>query len=99
MTGDLPIQKQSKMTEQEEKQTSIEYLLDLLGNREDFDSIKFNQICLNARAKYENELKLASDEEFAGFSMGVSGDPSIDRLLPIVTELTSIEKYYEYYNN
>ena len=45
------------MTEQEERQTSIEYLLDLLGNREDFDYSKFNQICLNAWTKYENELK------------------------------------------
>jgi hypothetical protein len=50
------------MTEQEEKQTSIEYLLDLLGNREDFDFIKFNQICLNARAKYEKELDEAYEE-------------------------------------
>jgi hypothetical protein len=50
------------MTEQEEKQTSIEYLLDLLGNREDFDSIKFNQICLNAKTKYENELSEAIEK-------------------------------------
>ena len=29
----------------------------------------------------------------------MSGDTSIDRLLPIVTELTSSEKYYEYHNS
>jgi hypothetical protein len=50
------------MTEQEEKQTSIEYLLDLLGNREDFDYNKFNQISINAWAKYENELKEAYEK-------------------------------------
>jgi hypothetical protein len=58
------------MTEQEEKQTSIEYLLDLLGNREDFDFIKFNQICLNARAKYENEL-VKSFEEGMKYTDGI----------------------------
>ena len=61
------------MTEQEEKQTSIEYLLDLLGNREDFDSIKFNQICLNARAKYENEL-IKSFEEGMKYNDGIIND-------------------------
>lgn len=50
------------MTEQEEKLISIEYLLDLLGNKKDFDYIKFNQICLNAWAKYENELKEAYEK-------------------------------------
>jgi hypothetical protein len=50
------------MTEQEEKLISIEYLLDLLGNREDFDYSKFNQICLNAWTKYENELKEAYEK-------------------------------------
>ena len=52
----------------------------------------------NINTMYENELKLASDEDFTEFSIGVSGDTSIDRLLPIVTELTSIEKYWEYCN-
>ena len=56
------------MTEQQEKQASIEYLLDLLGNREDFDYIKFNKICLNAWTKYENELKEAYEK---GFEEGV----------------------------
>ena len=50
------------MTEQEEKQASIEYLIDLLGNREDFDYFKFNEICLNAWTKYENELKEAYEK-------------------------------------
>jgi hypothetical protein len=50
------------MTEQEEKKTSVEYLLDLLGNREDFDYIKFDQICSNAWKKYENELKEAYEK-------------------------------------
>ena len=50
------------MTEQQEKQASIEYLLDLLGNREDFDYIKFNEICLNVWKKYENELKEAYEK-------------------------------------
>jgi hypothetical protein len=56
------------MTEQEERQTSVEYLLDLLGNREDFDYIKFNEICLNAWTKYENELKVAYEK---GYQDGV----------------------------
>jgi hypothetical protein len=50
------------MTEQEEKQISIEYLLDLLGNRKDFGYNKFNEICLNAWTKYENELKEAYEK-------------------------------------
>jgi hypothetical protein len=50
------------MTEQEEKLISIEYLLDLLGNREDFDYSKFNQISINAWTKYENELKEAYEK-------------------------------------
>jgi hypothetical protein len=61
------------MTEQEEKQTSIEYLLDLLGNKEDFDYIKFNEICLNARAKYENEL-IKSFEEGMKYTDGIIND-------------------------
>jgi hypothetical protein len=61
------------MTEQEERQTSIEYLLDLLGNKEDFDYIKFNEICLNARAKYENEL-IKSFEEGMKYTDGIIND-------------------------
>ena len=48
------------MTEQEEKLSSIDYLLDiisdLLGDKSIHDSIIFNQICLNANAKHEKEL-------------------------------------------
>jgi hypothetical protein len=61
------------MTEQEEKLISIEYLLDLLGNKEDFDYSKFNQICLNARAKYENEL-IKSFEEGMKYTDGIIND-------------------------
>jgi len=50
------------MTEQEEKQTSIEYLIDLLGNREDFDYVKFNEITINAWTKYEKELAEAYEK-------------------------------------
>lgn len=53
----------------------------------------------NINTMYENELKLANNEDFNEFNIGVFGDTSIDRLLPIVTHLTSVEKYYEYYNH
>ena len=45
------------MTEQEQQQTSIEYLLEILGNREDLHYGKFDEIFLIACTKYENELK------------------------------------------
>jgi hypothetical protein len=61
------------MTEQEEKLISIEYLLDLLGNKEDFDYSKFNQICLNARSKYKNEL-IKSFEEGMKYTDGIIND-------------------------
>jgi hypothetical protein len=61
------------MTEQEEKQTSIEYLIDLLGNREDFDYIKFNEICLNARAKYEKEI-MEAIEKGVKYTDGIISD-------------------------
>jgi hypothetical protein len=49
------------MTEQEEKLTSIEYLLNiidnLLGNNKvAYDFLIFNEITIAARAKYEKEL-------------------------------------------
>jgi len=54
------------MTEQEEKKDSVDYLLDiianLLGDKSTHDSIKFNQICLNANAKHEKELDEAYEE-------------------------------------
>ncbi len=60
------------MTEQEEKKDSVDYLLDiianLLGDKSTYDSIKFNQICLNANAKHEKELNEAFEK---GFDEGV----------------------------
>jgi hypothetical protein len=60
------------MTEQEEKKDSVDYLLDiianLLGDKSTHDSIKFNQICLNANAKHEQSLKVAFEK---GFDEGV----------------------------
>jgi len=55
------------MTEQEEKQTSVDYLLDiidnLLGNNKvPYDFLIFNEITLAARAKYEKELDEAYEE-------------------------------------
>ena len=55
------------MTEQEEKQTSVEYLLDiiynLLGNdKVSYDLLIFNEITLAAKAKYEKELDEAYEE-------------------------------------
>jgi hypothetical protein len=49
------------MTEQEEKQTSIEYLLDiiynLLGNdKVTYDLLIFNEITLAAKEKHYNEV-------------------------------------------
>ena len=45
------------MENQEQQQTSIEYLLEILGNREDLHYGKFDEIFLIASTKYENELK------------------------------------------
>jgi hypothetical protein len=61
------------MTEQEEKQKSVDYLLDiidnLLGNNKvPYDFLIFNEITLAAKAKYENELKVAFEK---GFDEGV----------------------------
>ena len=55
------------MTEQEEKQTSIDYLLDiidnLLGNNKvAYDFLIFNEITLAAKAKYEKELSEATEK-------------------------------------
>ena len=54
------------MTEQEEKQTSIEYLLNIIDYliKADvpFDFFIFNEISINAKAKYENELNVAFNE-------------------------------------
>jgi hypothetical protein len=51
------------MTEQEEKQTSIEYLLNIIDYliKADvpFDFFIFNEISINAKAKYQKELSEA----------------------------------------
>jgi hypothetical protein len=66
------------MTEQEEKLTSIEYLLDiidnLLGNNKvAYDFLIFNEITIAARAKYENEL-VKSFEEGMKYTDGIISD-------------------------
>ena len=54
------------MTEEQEKQTSIEYLLDinydLFNNIWPYDLSIFNEISINAWKKYENELKEAFEK-------------------------------------
>jgi hypothetical protein len=64
---DFLIFKINKMTEQEEKLTSIEYLLDiidnLLGNNKvAYDFLIFNEITIAAKAKYEKELSEAIEK-------------------------------------
>ena len=60
------------MTEQEEKLTSIEYLLDiiedLLNDKYPYDLSILEQISINVWTKYENELKEAYEK---GFDEGV----------------------------
>ena len=56
------------MTEQEQQQTSIEYLLEILGNREDLHYGKFDEIFLIASTKYENEIKESFEK---GYEEGV----------------------------
>jgi hypothetical protein len=54
------------MTEQQEKLTSVEYLLDiiedLLNDKYPYDLSILNQITINAWTKYENELKEAYEK-------------------------------------
>ena len=54
------------MTEQEEKQTSIEYLLNIIDYliKADvpFDFFIFNEISINAKAKYQKELSEAIEK-------------------------------------
>jgi hypothetical protein len=58
--------------EQEEKQTSIEYLLDiiedLLNDKYPYDLSILNQISINAKAKYQKEIIEAIEK---GFDEGV----------------------------
>jgi hypothetical protein len=66
------------MTEQEEKQTSVDYLLDiidnLLGNNKvAYDFLIFNEITIAAKAKYENEL-IKSFEEGMKYTDGIIND-------------------------
>ena len=60
------------MTEQEQKLTSLEYLLDiidnLLGDRIPYDVFIYSQICVEAREKYDNEIKQAFEK---GYEEGV----------------------------
>jgi hypothetical protein len=65
------------MTEQEEKQTSIEYLLNIIDYliKADvpFNFFIFNEISINAKAKYENEL-IKSFEEGMKYTDGIISD-------------------------
>ena len=60
------------MEEQEQKLTSVEYLLDimdnLLGDKIPYDVFIFSQICVEAREKYENEIKESFEK---GYEEGV----------------------------
>jgi len=66
------------MTEQEEKQTSIEYLLDiiynLLGNdKVTYDLLIFNEITLAAKVKYEKEI-MEAIEKGVKYTDGIIND-------------------------
>lgn len=60
------------MENQEQKQTSVEYLLaildDLLGDKIFWDFSIYKQICISAREKYDNEIKEAFEK---GYKEGV----------------------------
>lgn len=60
------------MNEQEQKLTSVEYLLhvidNLLGDKIPYDVFIYSQICVEAREKYDNELKVAFEK---GYEEGV----------------------------
>jgi hypothetical protein len=57
------------MTEQQEKLISFEYLLDiiedLLNDKYPYDLSILEQISINAKSKYDNELKVAFNEGYA----------------------------------
>ena len=66
------------MTEQEEKQTSVDYLLDiidnLLGNNKvAYDFLIFNEITLAAKAKYEKEI-IEAIEKGVKYTDGIISD-------------------------
>ena len=60
------------MNKQEQKLTSVEYLLDimdnLLGDKIPYDVFIFSQICVEAREKYKNEIKESFEK---GYEEGV----------------------------
>ena len=60
------------MEEQEQKLTSVEYLLDvidnILGDKIPYDVFIYSQICVEAREKYNNELKVSYEK---GYEEGV----------------------------
>ena len=60
------------MEGQEQKLTSVEYLLDvidnLLGDKIPYDVFIYSQICVEARGKYDNEIKEAFEK---GYENGV----------------------------
>jgi hypothetical protein len=66
------------MTEQEEKQKSVDYLLDiidnLLGNNKvPYDFLIFNEITLAAKAKYEKEI-MEAIEKGVKYTDGIISD-------------------------
>ena len=65
------------MTEQEEKQTSIEYLLNIIDYliKVDvpFDFFIFNEISINAKAKYEKEI-MEAIEKGVKYTDGIIND-------------------------
>ena len=60
------------MTEQEQQQTSVKYLLDILDDllcdKILWDFSIYKQICISAREKYEKELKESFEK---GYEEGV----------------------------
>jgi hypothetical protein len=60
------------MEKQEQKLKSVEYLLDvidnLLGDKIPYDVFIYSQICVEAREKYENEIKESFEK---GYEEGV----------------------------
>jgi hypothetical protein len=67
MAGDLPIQKQSKMTEQEEKLNSLEYFYDKVLDAAEYYNSEYNDIVKafeKAKVMYEKEINNAYAEGY-----------------------------------
>jgi hypothetical protein len=67
MAGDLPIQKQSKMTEQEEKLNSLEYFYDKVLDAAEYYNSEYNDIVKafeKAKVMYEKEINNAFAEGY-----------------------------------